>query len=98
MSLRECLMLQSIISCRQQSDIVNLIAIQPTADVFFKTFLEFQKQNLISILAFDSQCIKELLVPKHEHFFNNDYPIIYQTNVKKLEYSDCISERSDLSE
>ena len=54
MSLRECLMLQSIISCRQQSDIVNLIAIQPTADVFFKTFLEFQKQNLISILAFDS--------------------------------------------
>lgn len=85
MTLRECLMLQSIISCRHQSDIVKLISLQPTADVFFKTFLEMQKQNLISILAFDSRCIKSLLSPQHEHLFSMEYPIIYKTNVRKQE-------------
>jgi len=79
MSLRDLLMFQSIFSCRQMSDIVNLIEHQPEPVVFYKSFLELEKQNLVSVLSFDSRSIKTLLSEKHEHLFVSEYPIFYKT-------------------
>jgi hypothetical protein len=36
---------------------------------------------MVSILSFDSNSIKQLLAEKNQHFFNREYPIIYQVKV-----------------
>ena len=79
MNLRELLLAQSIISCRQQSDIVNLIDYQADPTVFFRSFLEFEKNNLVSILSYDSRSVTKLLSEKNKDYFPTDYPLFYMT-------------------
>ena len=79
MNLRELLLAQSILACRQQSDIVNLIDLQEDPSVFFKSFLELEKNNLVSILSYDSRSIIKLLHERNEKFFPVEYPLFYMT-------------------
>ena len=86
MSLRELMLCQSIFCCRQQYDIVKLIRLQSDTKVFFSSFLELEKNNLISILSFDSKSIKALIGDEIEHEFSSEYPLFYQTRYNSLDY------------
>lgn len=71
-------MLQSIFYCRSQNNIVNLIQIQPDASLFFRCFMELDKSNMVTILSFDSQCIKVLL--REDRVY--DYPLFFKIRTK----------------
>ena len=60
-TLRELLILQSLYICSTQSDIVNLVKLQPNPTFFYKTFLELDCSNVASMLAFDSRAVQYLL-------------------------------------
>jgi len=42
---------------------------QPKPAIFFKSLLEFDAANLVSMLSFDSKSIKDLLDEKNEDYF-----------------------------
>ena len=60
-TLRELLILQSFYICKTQSDIVQLVKSQPNPAFFYKSFLELDGANMVSILAFDSGSMEHLL-------------------------------------
>lgn len=64
-TLRELLILQSIYTSSSSADIVELIRMQPDPRFFYKTFLELDCSNMVSILAFDSKAIMNLLSEKN---------------------------------
>jgi hypothetical protein len=47
--------------CKTQADIVDLVGTQPDPQVFYKSFLEFDGSNMVSILSFDGRSMKYLL-------------------------------------
>ena len=51
--------------------------------VFFKSFLEFNGANLVSILTFDSNSLKALLDDKHSEHFDNKFPLFYTNKISK---------------
>lgn len=61
MSLIELILFQSIFACKYQQLIVKLIDLQPEPSLFFKSFMELDIANMVSILSFDSRCINRLL-------------------------------------
>jgi hypothetical protein len=65
------------------TQIHELIAMQPDTRFFYKSFLELDGSNMVNILAFDSNCLRQLLDDKHQHLFSDDYPIIYKVKVSK---------------
>jgi len=77
---------QSIFCCRQQYDIVKLIRLQADTNVFFSSFLELEKSNLISVLSFDSKSIRALLAHDSGPQFSSEYPLFYQTRYDSLDY------------
>lgn len=56
---------------------------QPNPSFFYKTFLELDCSNMVSILANDSRSIKHLLSEDNKHLFNKEFPIIYKVKVAK---------------
>ena len=60
-TLRELLILQSLYISSTQTDIVNLVKLQPNPTFFYKTFLELDCSNIASMLAFDSRAVQYLL-------------------------------------
>lgn len=68
-TLRELILIESINNCRTEGDIQDLLKNQPNASMFYKSFLELNGANMVSILAFDSRCMKVLLDEKT----NKDY-------------------------
>lgn len=56
---------------------------QPDPRFFYKTFLELDCSNMVSILAFDSKSIKHLLSEDNKNLFNEEFPIIYKIKVAK---------------
>jgi len=60
-TLRELMILQSFYICKTQSEIVELVKLQPNPRFFYKTFLELDASNMASILAFDSRAMESLL-------------------------------------
>ena len=71
-------MLQSIYHCATVYDIEGLVEAQGKADPFYHTYLELERRNLVSILAFDSRCIRTLLADRHSENFQFEYPIFFQ--------------------
>lgn len=69
-TLRELLCLQSFYLCKTSSDIVNLVKMQPNPTFFYKTFLELDGANMVSILAFDSGSMKQLLGEHNSQYFS----------------------------
>jgi len=60
-TLRELMILMSFYICKTQSDIVTLVKSQPNPRFFYKSFLELDGANMVSILAFDSGSMEHLL-------------------------------------
>jgi hypothetical protein len=82
-TLRELMILMSFYICKTQSDIVTLVKSQPNPRFFYKSFLELDGANMVSILAFDSGSMEHLLSDDNSEFFNPLYPVIYRTKVPK---------------
>lgn len=69
--------MQSLFLCRQQTNIVNLIDLQPNINMFIKSCLELGRRNMVEILAFDSKSIKSIL--NNATFdYSKEFPIIYK--------------------
>jgi len=49
--------------------------------VFYKSFLEFDGANMVSILSFDSRSMSHLLDDKHADFFSDEFPIFYRNKI-----------------
>ena len=80
-TLRELLILQSIYVTETGTQKYELLKMQPDPRFFYKSFLELDGTNMVSILSFDSNSIKQLLSENNQCFFNSEYPIIYQVKV-----------------
>jgi hypothetical protein len=59
--IRDLLLLQSIYHCATVYDVEYLVNVQGKADPFYHTYLELERRNLVSVLAFDSRCLRTLL-------------------------------------
>lgn len=71
-------MLQSIYSCKTQSEIEVLVNDQPNPTIFFKVFLEIGIKSMVNYLAFDSRSIKRLLAKTNDQYFKEDEPIFFK--------------------
>ena len=69
--------------CSTQSQIVDLVRRQPNPLFFYKSFLELDGANMVTLLAFDSQVMATLLSSENSKYFNEQYPIIYKNKLKK---------------
>lgn len=56
---------------------------QPNPLVFYKSFLEFDGSNMVSILSFDSRSMEYLLQESFSNYFLPDYPIFYRNKIQK---------------
>jgi hypothetical protein len=71
--------------CSTQTEILKLVECQTHPEVFFKTFLELDGTNMVSILSFDSRCMKALLGEKNEEHFTPEYPLFYKNKIQKTD-------------
>jgi hypothetical protein len=78
MYIRELLLLQSLFYCPSSNDILELISMQENPEIFYSAFLELERKNMITLLAFDSKAIKSLLDSKFESYFSEEFPLIYR--------------------
>ena len=82
-TLRELLILQSLYLCKTQSEISSLVDLQPKPQFFYKSFLEFDGANILSVLSFDSKAVASLLSEDNSDYFSEEFPVIYQNKVMK---------------
>jgi hypothetical protein len=64
------MILISFYLCKTQGEIEKLVRAQPNPSFFYKSFLEFNGGNFISILAFDSGSVEALLHEDHKEYFS----------------------------
>lgn len=69
MQMRDLLLLQSIFYLDNNVDILNIVQKQGNPTIFFKSFLELDRRNMLSLLAFDSNSIKTLLSDSNSDYF-----------------------------
>ena len=82
MSLRELLFCQSIIACKLQKDIVDLIKEQKSIKVYLNSYLELEKTNLLTLLSFNSDVIELLLNEENSDQFPQNGALIYKTQIE----------------
>lgn len=51
--------------------------------MFYKSFLELDGTNMVSILSFDSRSMRTLLSDKNKQFFQKEFPIFYKNKIQK---------------
>ena len=76
-------MLNSIYLSKTISSIVDVVNDQPNPLVFYKTFLELDGANMVSILSFDSRSMSFLLNDDFSEHFSAKYPIFYRFKARK---------------
>lgn len=86
--MRELLLFNSIYTCKTQSGIVDLVNDQPNPKVFYKSFLEFDGSNMVSILSFDSRSMEYLLSDNFSDYYSSEYPIFYKNKIQKGKITD----------
>ena len=60
-----------------------MIIQQPKPTIFYKSYLEFDAANLVSIFVFDSQSTTHLLSDKFKQFFSEKYPLFYKNKYSR---------------
>jgi len=78
MTIRELILVQSFYYSKSFEDMAHVIDRQDNYNVFFQSFLELDRRNLISILAFSSTIAKSLLCEKNKDYFKEGFPIFYR--------------------
>jgi hypothetical protein len=76
------LLLQSLYVAKTQSDIIALVKEQPNPKVFYKTYLELNKSNMLNILSYDSKSIQCLLNEDFADFYDENFPIFFTNKLK----------------
>ena len=76
MSFWELLFLQSLYMTASDDNMAKIIVEQPNTNIFFKSYLELELSNLVTLLSFDNRSIKALLSSLEN--FDHDYPIFYK--------------------
>jgi len=56
---------------------------QPNPAIFYKSLLELDGANMVSVLSFDSRCMEFLLDDEFNTFFSAKYPIFYKNKIRK---------------
>lgn len=82
-TLRELLIIQSLYITKTTHEVEALVKLQPNPSFFYKSFLEFDGANILSMLSFDSGSIGSLLHEDNEKYFDPLFPIIYKNKVIK---------------
>ena len=82
-TLRELLLFQSLYVCKTLSEIVDIVNDQPNPAVFYKSCLELDGSNMVSILSFDSRSMNYLLKDDFKEHFSNEYPLFYRNKIQK---------------
>ena len=67
---------------------------QANPSVFYKSFLELDGTNMVSILSFDSRSMKYILDDKFNEFFQSDFPLFYKNKIAKTNNKDRFFYRS----
>lgn len=67
---------------------------QPDPRVFFKTFLELDGTNMVTILSFDSRSLSVLLNDDHSSYFTPQFPLFYKSKIQKTDNKDKFFYRS----
>ena len=80
-TLRELLLFQSLYVCKTLSEIVDIVGDQPKPTVFYKSFLELDGSNMVSILSFDSRSMAYLLSDDFSEFFSSKQPLFYRNKI-----------------
>ena len=78
MKIRELILIQSFYYSESLEDIAGVVAMQESFDLFFQSFLELDRRNLVSIFAFESNIIKSLFCKKNRPCFNESFLIFYR--------------------
>jgi len=74
---------QSLYVCRTLTEIVDIVNDQPNPSVFYKSFLELDGSNMVSILSFDSRSMAYLLDDEFKEHFSSKYPLFYRNKIQK---------------
>ena len=69
--------------CKTLSEIVDIVNDQPNPSVFYKSFLELDCANMVSILSFDSRSMAYLLQEDFKEHFSDKYPFFYRNKIQK---------------
>ena len=80
-TLRELLLFKSLYVCKTLSEIVDIVNDQPNPSVFYKSFLELDGTNIVSILAFDSRSMQYVLDDCFCEYFDQTYPLFYKNKI-----------------
>ena len=64
----------------------EVIKMQSDPRFFYKSYLELDCSNMVSILSFDTHYIKNLLNEENQKFFDNKFPIIYAIKMKSQKH------------
>ena len=75
-TLRELVFVQSVFKSNNVFHLIDLIKLQPNMTTFFKCFMELDKANLVTIFAFDSRIVRELIGNEEKN--THTYPIFYK--------------------
>lgn len=67
---------------------------QSNPSVFYKSFLELDGTNIVSILAFDSRSMQYILDDGFSDYFNKEYPLFYKNKIQKTNNKDKYFYRS----
>lgn len=79
MNLHDLMFVFGLFMLDSVTDILNLINLQPTKKLFFRSYMEMDNSNLIQILSFESRFVRALLKDVLEKKnYNSDYPLFYK--------------------
>jgi hypothetical protein len=71
-----------------------LIEQQPDPSVFYKSCLELDCANMVSLLNFDSKSMKTLLDSQYESYWTEEFPIFYKNKIAKYGHRNTYFYRS----
>lgn len=83
LNIRELLILMSFLYTKTSCEMLSLVRCQPNPSFFYKTCLELDGCNMVTLLSCDTQSMKYLLDPKFSKYFSTQYPIIYKNKFSK---------------
>ena len=73
----------SLYVTRTLSPLFEIIEEQPNPSFFYKTFLELDGTNVVSMLSFSNKCLEFLLDEQYQDLFQSKYPIFYKNKISK---------------
>lgn len=85
LTLRELLLIQSMYTVHNQSEVSALIEAQPTPSIFYKVSLNLGIKSLISYVAFDSKSIRLLLDEDKKQYFSEEFPLFFRNETGESE-------------